>query len=129
MPIFRYFAVVGSVLVTLLFVADANLGKSGPPALSSDFYGLPKPWHPDPAQTLAATPAPAPDMASAEVAAAKAGSAETTAKTAQTDVVVKPEKKKRVAKRHSPQEAPADHFAFRNSDPGPFGGGGLFGRF
>ena len=79
MPIFTYFAVVGSVLIALLFVADATLEK-GTPAVVTSQYGLPKrpvvtsdqyspekPWRPDPKQILAAVPAPAPDMTSQAV--------------------------------------------------------------
>ena len=72
MPIFTYFAVIGSVLIALLFVADATLEKGTPavvtsqsglpepwhPVGTSDQYGLEKPWRPDP-KTV---PAPAPDM-------------------------------------------------------------------
>ena len=61
MPIFTYFAVVGSVLVALLFVADAKLPKQGPALVSSDVYGLPKPWRPDPKLNLAANVAVAGD--------------------------------------------------------------------
>ena len=72
MPIFSYFAVVGSVLVALLFAADATLDKRGPLPFNSEFAGLPKAWHPetDRAPILAATPAPAPDMTSEAVRAA-----------------------------------------------------------
>src|SRR5690349_12324028 len=71
MPFFSYFAVVGSVMVALLFVADATLPKSTSPVVAtSTLYGMPKPWQPDPTQTLAATPAPAPDMSSEAVLAA-----------------------------------------------------------
>ena len=60
MPIFAYFAVVGSVLIALLFVADATREK-GTPAVVTSQYGLPKPWHPvvtsdQPIQILAAAP-------------------------------------------------------------------------
>ena len=87
MPIFTYFAVVGSVLIALLFVADATLEKGTPavvtsqyglpkrPVVTSDQYGLEKPWRPDPKQILAAVPAPAPDMTSPLVLAAQPTSA------------------------------------------------------
>ena len=81
MPIFTYFAVVGSVLIALLFVADATLEKGTravvtsqyglPTVVTSDQYGLEKPWRPDPKQILAAVPAPAPDMTSPLVLAAQ----------------------------------------------------------
>jgi len=85
MPIFTYFAVAGSVMIALLFVADATLEKGSPavvtsqyglpkpwrPVVTSDQDGLPKPWRPDPKQFLAAVPAPAPDMTSPLVLAAQ----------------------------------------------------------
>ena len=83
MPIFTYFAVVGLVLIALLFVADATLEKGTVavvtsqyglpkrPLVTSDQYGLDKPWRPDPKQILAAVPAPAPDMTSPLVLAAQ----------------------------------------------------------
>ena len=90
MPIFTYFAVVGSVLIALLFVADATLEK-GTPAVVTSQYGLPKPWRPvvtsdhyvlekpwrpkTQKQILAAVPAPAPDMTSPLVLAAQPTSA------------------------------------------------------
>src|SRR3954451_1041789 len=71
MPILSYFAVVGSVLVALLFVADATLEKSGPLPFNNESVGLPKPWQPDTkGSILTATSAPEPDMASAAVGAA-----------------------------------------------------------
>jgi hypothetical protein len=84
MPIFTYFAVVGSVLIALLFVAEATLEKGTPavvtsqyglpkrPVVTSDQYGLEKPWRPKTQkQILAAVPAPAPDMTSPLVLAAQ----------------------------------------------------------
>jgi hypothetical protein len=79
MPIFTYFAVIGSVLIALLFVADTTLEKGTRavvtsqyglpthPGVTSDQYGLEKPWRPDP-KTV---PAPAPDMTSPLVLAAQ----------------------------------------------------------
>jgi hypothetical protein len=78
-------SVAGSVMIALLFVADATLEK-GSPAVVTSQYGLPKPWRPvgtsdqdglekpwrpDPKQVLAAVPAPAPDMTSPLVLAAQ----------------------------------------------------------
>ncbi|MGB8614007.1 MAG: hypothetical protein WCD60_20605 [Pseudolabrys sp.] len=83
MPIFAYFVVAGSVLIALLFVVDPMLEKGTravvtsqyglpePPVVTSDQYGLEKPWRPDPKQVLAAVPAPAPDMTSPLVLAAQ----------------------------------------------------------
>ena len=72
MPIFSYFVGRGSVLVALLFVADATLEKRATPVVTtSSLYGLPKPWQPEPTQTpRRREPAPAPDMSSAAVLAA-----------------------------------------------------------
>jgi hypothetical protein len=64
MPIFTYVAVVGSVLIALLFVVNPMLEKGTRAVVTSDRVGLPKPWHPDSIQTLAAAPAPAPGMTS-----------------------------------------------------------------
>ena len=71
MPIFTYVAVVGSVLIALLFVVNPMLEKGTRAVVTSDRVGLPKPWHPNSIQTLAATPAPAPDMTSPLVLAAR----------------------------------------------------------
>ena len=71
MPIFTYFAVVGSVLVALLFVADATLDKGTQAVVTSGRYGLPKAWRSNSIQTLTATPAPAPDMTSDAILAAQ----------------------------------------------------------
>lgn len=71
MPILSYFAVAGSVLVALLFVADATLEKSGPLPFNNESVGLPKPWQPDTKGSILAAPsAPAPDMTSVAVRAA-----------------------------------------------------------
>ena len=53
MPIFSYFAVVGSVLVALLFVADANAAEkcNSGTIVTSEPIGIPKPWRPDPAKS------------------------------------------------------------------------------
>ena len=68
MPILSYFAIVGSVLVALLFVADATLEKSGPLPFNNESVGLPKPRQPEPkGSVLTATLAPEPDMTSAAV--------------------------------------------------------------
>jgi hypothetical protein len=62
MPVFGYFAIVGAVLFALFFLADATLEKGASPVVTSERVGLPKPWQPDPIQTLVSTPAPEPDM-------------------------------------------------------------------
>ena len=140
MPIFAYFAVVGSVLVALLFAADATLDKRGPLPFNSEFVGLPKAWHPETWQPetkspiLTATPAPAPDMTSEAVraaaplpAAAAAARAEAVA-TAKLDAA--PRKPKRVARRQPRPDDDRQNYAWRSGgyDGGLFGGG-MFGRF
>ena len=152
MPIFSYFAVVGSVLVALLFAADASLPQRGPLAVSSNFQGLPKAWHPDQAvNSLAAIPAPAPDMTSAAVQAAASPAthiapaphianvpapvvaAASPAETApeQTAKIEPAPKKKKVAARKPRRDEDRQNYAWsRNSDNGSLGGGGsFFGRF
>ncbi len=123
MLILKYFGFVGAALVALLFVADATLVKGPPPVVSSSLYGLPKPWKPDP-QTLAALPAPAPDMSSEAVLAATPKP-----EPQQIAKVEAPKKKKHVAARKPIPDQARQSFAWRN-DSNPFGGGGgFFGRF
>ena len=71
MPVLAYFAVAGSVLVALLFLADATLEKNNSPVIvTSQRSGLPEtPQHPDAEQVI--TPAPAPDMTSQAVLSAQ----------------------------------------------------------
>ena len=112
MPIFTYFAVVGSVMIALLFVAGATLEK-GSPAVVTSQYGLPKPWRPDPIH-LAAAPAAAPDMTSPLVLAAapKAQSApEVLAKVEPAALAARAEapKKKRVTGRQPPVDNRQKH--------------------
>jgi len=71
MPVFTFLAVVGLVLIGLLFVADATLENGPPPIVTSDRTGLPKPWRPDGVKTLTTAPAPAPDMTSDAVVSAQ----------------------------------------------------------
>ncbi len=146
MPILSYFAVVGSVLVALLFVADATLEKSGPLPFNNESVGLPKPWQPDTKSSiLTATSAPEPDMASAAVApqpptpqsaampaAVAAAKAEAVPeRTAKAEPA--PRKPKRVAARKQPRpDGDRRNYAWsRNGGGNDFFGGGnsLFGRF
>ena len=139
MPIFSYFAAVGSVLVALLFAADATLPKSASPVIvTSSLYGLPKPWHPDPSPILTTTPAPAPDMSSEAVLAAAPKTAPVNERSAKADAAPK---KRVVARKPPADDARQNHAWSRNGDPfrqnnyawsrsgDPFGGGGMFGRF
>ena len=73
MPVLAFFAVVGSVLFALLFVADATLENGSPAIITSQRTGLPAPRY-DSAnaiKTLTNAPAPAPDMTSQSVLAAQ----------------------------------------------------------
>jgi pyruvate/2-oxoglutarate dehydrogenase complex dihydrolipoamide acyltransferase (E2) component len=126
-PIFTYFAVVGSVLIALLFVAGATLEKGSPVVVTSD-RGLPKPWHPDPIQTLATAPAPAPDMTSEAVLAAQPKSAaEVPAVRARAEAT--PPKKKRVTPKQPPNDYRQNQAWSRDRDHAPFGNDRFFGRF
>jgi hypothetical protein len=75
MPILSYFLVAGSVLVGLLFAADAVMPSREPLTIGSDFYGLPETTHPPQPDTgapiLRHSPAPEPDMNSAVVIASQ----------------------------------------------------------
>src|SRR5215475_7451203 len=76
MLVLRYFAVVGSVLVALLFVADATLEKNSSPVMvTSQRTGLPERHYHNAISTLTTTPAPAPDMTSQAVLDAQPKSA------------------------------------------------------
>src|SRR5262245_34361333 len=78
MPVLVYFAVIGSVLVALLFVADSTLEKNvSPPIVTSQRTGLPAPrYHnANAAKPPTTVPAPAHDMTSEDVLAAQPKSA------------------------------------------------------
>ena len=67
MPVFAFFAGVGSVLVALLFAADATPENSSPVIVTSQRTGLPVPRYHNAIKTLTTAPAPAPDMTSQAV--------------------------------------------------------------
>ena len=73
MPALAFLAVAGSVLVALLFLADATLEKNISPAIvTSQRSGLPgSSGHADTIQVLTTTPAPLPDMTSQAVLSAQ----------------------------------------------------------
>jgi hypothetical protein len=69
MRVLAFLAISGSVLVALLFLADAALDKNGSPAIvTSQRTGLPEPTrHSDPVHIFVSAPAPEPDMTSRAV--------------------------------------------------------------
>ena len=73
MPVLAFFAVVGSVLVALLFFADATLENTSPAIITSQRTGVPAPQYgnANAIKTLTTAPAPAPDMTSQAVLAAQ----------------------------------------------------------
>jgi hypothetical protein len=68
MPLLAYFGVVGSILVGLLYVAEAQLAPPTSLSISTNFYGLPAPWKAASAPILTVRDAPAPDMSKPVVA-------------------------------------------------------------
>jgi hypothetical protein len=137
MPIFTYFAVVGSVLIALLFVAHATLENTSPAIVTSQRTGLPEPRDHNAIKTLANAPAPPPDMTSQAVLAAqpKAPPAldvlakiEPAARAARAEA---PPKKKRVTRTQQPPvDYRQNHAWSRDRDHAPFGGERFFfGRF
>ena len=119
MHILFYFAVVGSVLIALLFVTDATLEKGAQAIVTTQRVGLPESHLPDPTRNLISTPAPAPDMTSplVLVAAPKVQAApelltvEPAARTARAEA---PSQTNRVTDRRPPAEYRQDHGSPRN---------------
>jgi len=100
MLVLRYFAVVGSVLVALLFVADATLEKNSSPVIvTSQRTGLPERHYHDAVSTVTTTPAPAPDMTSQAVLDAQP-------KSAPDEVLAKIEPAAREARAEAPPKHP-----------------------
>jgi hypothetical protein len=78
MPILSYFAMAGSALVGLLFLADAMLPARGPLAISKEFHGVSATLHAEATGTVyesAQALAPHPDMKSDAVKLASQGAA------------------------------------------------------
>ena len=72
MPVLAFFAVVGSVLVALLYLSDGTLEQSGSPVIvTSQRIGLPAPRYDNAIKPLTTGSAPAPDMTSQAVVAAQ----------------------------------------------------------
>ncbi len=94
MPLLAYFGLVGSILVGLLYVAEAQLGP--PPkavGLSTNFHGIPAPYKEASTRILTVRDAPAPPIVEEKVAQL----AVTPPAPAPTKIVVRP-KAKKVAK-------------------------------
>ena len=72
---------------------------------TSSIYGMPKPWHPDPTQTLASTPAPAPDMSSEAVLAAAPKTRRPPVNERSATADAAPKKKRVVARKPPPDDA------------------------
>jgi hypothetical protein len=70
MPILKYFAIAGTLLLGALFAAAAYLPATVPAIPSSNFTGLPPAWKTEVNGPLVPPTAPEPDMSSAAVAAA-----------------------------------------------------------
>jgi hypothetical protein len=119
MPALAFLAMVGLVLVALLFVADATLESGSPAIVTSDRVGLPEPWHPNTAGTLTTAPAPAPDMSSTAVLAAQPSNALTkidpAARAARAEA---PPKKKRVTQQPNVYQYQRNDLADRFSAKG-----------
>jgi hypothetical protein len=96
MPVVAFFAVVGSVLFALLFVADATLENSSPAIVTSQRTGLPVPRYHTAIKTLTTPSAPAPDMTSQAVLSAQPKSA--------SDALAKIEAGAREARAEAPEK-------------------------
>ena len=71
MPLLAYFVGVGTILVGLLFVAEAQLGPAKPLDMTTNFYGLPAPYKAASTPVLTVRDAPAPEIPQAAMAAAR----------------------------------------------------------
>jgi hypothetical protein len=125
MPLLSYVVVIGSILLALIFVADATLEKSERLPNNSQFAGLPKAW--DPKTQNFANPAPEPDMTSDAVMAA-APLVVAATKSAAARPTVKPHAKKTARRHPLPGEA-RQHYAWRPDDSEAFRGSTVRWRF
>ena len=82
MPLFAYFGVVGSLLVGLLYVAEARLGPPAALSISTNFHGIPAPFKAAANPILTVREAPAPKISTP--AAAQPAVAEQPSKTLKT---------------------------------------------
>jgi hypothetical protein len=109
MPLFAYFAVVGSVLLGLLYVADARFERTTPLSVATNFHGLPAPYKaPASVPILTVRDAPAPDVPPIAVVAQAAPAAEAPAPAAAKPAAEKPKvaaKSAKNARTHSKRNA------------------------
>jgi hypothetical protein len=102
MPLLAYFGIVGSILIGLLYVAEARLGPASPSVgLSTNFHGLPAPFKEASTRILTARDAPAPPVTEEKLVQSEV----TPAPAATTKIVVRP-KAKKVAKAPRPVSGP-----------------------
>ena len=113
MPLLSYVVVIGSILLALMFVAEATLEKSERLPNNSQSAGLPKAWDPK-TQNFASNPAPEPDMTSDAVKAAAPLVVAATNSTTAT-ATVKPHAKKTARRHPLPGEA-GQRYAWRPDD-------------
>lgn len=137
MLIIKYFALTGTALAGLLYVADAHLPKGASPVVTSQSYGLPQPWKPERPQTVATisetaefrAPETTGSSSEAEPAADRREAKPLKAATTSTRAAEnRPARKVKVA---AAKRRPASHqqrYALqREQAPDTFGG--FFGRF
>ena len=133
MHILRYFIVVGSALLGLLFYANANLEPRWPLAIMTDFHGLPKPWHGPAFPRIAETDIPASDIAPdintkprliaappTAKQAVPAAALKTFAMTRQATPSSASTRKNRVVRKHVPYDHQKSRYAWQNRNSGAF---------
>ena len=124
MPLLAYFTVVGSVLVALLYVAEAQLGPPTSLSVTTNFYGVPQPWKPETVAILTVREAPAPQISKPEAPAktaaqsAEAGSALAKAEPAPAKEHNAKERKSKKAHKTAPDKTQRNLYAQSRPLPG-----------
>jgi hypothetical protein len=102
MPLLAYFAVVGSVLLGLLFVAEAQLGPPHALTITTDFHGLPVRWQAPPTMAvLTVIEGLAPNMAGIDAQEAMASAVPPPTATPTTKVAKKAERTRKATRQHA----------------------------
>ena len=102
MPLLAYFGVVGSVLVGLLYVAEAQLGPPTSLSISTNFHGLPAPWKAKPSiAILTVRDGPAPDVATTSVVQSAVETQARAPSAAKTASAKKPKKTSKAARQNT----------------------------